>query len=281
MAWADGALRNSEKRMLDTHLHELPDLSERDYAMYRLYMEYPITEAEEGAILAEFSAACTSSEARNSSINTISKMVQADGQVDARALELYDKIIEHLHRPKGVLGKLSGSSSKLKAPQREAELDRYIENPLLFLLKKQAGNIDIQEVGNLEELEYLTSFGAIITAIIQTEKNVSASAVEALANVLSARWHVSLATATAIAEFILQRYVTKEEASGYCHHFRGEHGEEDVLELYSLLLDVMKTSRSDLLKGNEMLRFIATKLGIDSALVEESIKAINPAIKKV
>ena len=240
MAWVDGELSKSEKRVLDGHLRDLPDLDDRDHAMFRLYMEYPITKLEEEAILAEFSAVCRSSEARSSSIAVIAKMAQADGGVDEGELELYDKIIEHLHRPKGVLSKLSGTSSKLKVPKREAELDKYLENPLLFLLKKQATSIDIQEVGNLEELEYLTSFGAIITAIIQADESIDVAEITALTNALSEHWHLSLPTAAAIANFILDHYITKEEVAGYCHRFVEEHEEEDVLELFALLLDVVK-----------------------------------------
>ena len=176
IAWADDTLQKEEKRALDNLLRKLPVLEEQDLVMLRLYMEYPITEEELEAIIHDFRKHCKSSEDRAFALKTLKNMLEADGEADERERDLYARIETELNQSDGIFSKFKNifSSSNTPALQgRERQLDAYMENPIFFLLKKHAIDIDIQEIGNIEELEQLTLFGASVAAVVQADDDVS------------------------------------------------------------------------------------------------------------
>ena len=274
MAWADGTFHKEEKRILDNLLRKLPQLSERDLMMLRLYMEYPITEEETDAIRHEFRNLCKTPDDRDFALKILMDVLQADGETDQRERALYEKIEADLSQSDGVFGKLKNifsSTNTVAPPQREQQLAAYVENPIFFLLKKYATADEIEEIGSLEKLENITLFGAIIAAIVQADDDVSPAEAMVLTAGLMNHWKISRKTAEKITKLILAHYVTEKDLIRYCHNFLTHHGDDQILKLFSMLVAIIKADGTVLPEENEMLCFIAGQLKIDPAFVGDNI----------
>ena len=282
MAWADGEIHKDERRIIDSLLEEFPELGDEEHAILRLYMEYELGSGEQRAILNEFFALCKTKEERDFAMRLLNKVAKADGTVDERERKIYQFIDTETKKNTKFLAKLKKKQIPISATKgRERDLKSYLENPIYFLLKKKAESIEMNEIGNLSQLKSLTIFAGIVSAVIQSDDDVSPDECALLKAQLEKHWHISSPLAWRLVDVILKHEVEEDELERYCNSFNDLHSSEDILDLFTVLVEIVKSDGLIHAAEQKILRQIAGNLGIDEKTSKELIPARKLDLSKL
>lgn len=153
VAWVDGKLQNEELNALKELLFLLPDISGEDWMQLEMYMASPIGEEERRQLLERVLVGVRSSADKNFVIDTLQKLVAADGVIDQEESATLTSIRQDLEEQStGLLAHLSGSIRKaLKTrgshyrgqPAREDHLEDFIKNTIYFQLVLEMKSRDL------------------------------------------------------------------------------------------------------------------------------------------
>jgi len=214
-AWADSELSNDEINALKDLLFNLDQVTGEQWAELELYMDSAASAEQTQQLLQDVLSRVKSEQDKHFVLDTLEKLVAADGVVTAQEQELLEKVKDAVSTvDTGLLAKLSGllrrtvttrADTCRAATQRQAELDDFIKNTIYHELKSriqkgQAG-IDLSD----EELRKLCLAAGLLSRIAAVDKEISDSEKQAISRVLIERWHLSAPQAELIAEISCHR----------------------------------------------------------------------------
>ena len=229
-AWADGKLQNEEINSLKDLIFTLEGLNAEQWAKLEIYMDSPVTSQERDELLGRVLEHVKTEEDKAFVIDTLEKLVGADGIVSDKETEVMNELREAIASTKtGTLTTISriikGAKKKrseqyLASTQREAMIDDFVKNTIYFQLVSDAKKKGIEI--NLDEpkIRKLCFAGGLMAKVAAVDSEISDEEKEAIKKYLSGLWGLSEVEAELVAEISCQRILKGLDyfrlARGFC-----------------------------------------------------------------
>lgn len=269
VAWADGEVHDPEREVLERFLHRIPDLSRDDRAGIEVYLDAPTSSSECRVLIERLKSQLTSEEDKELAISEVRKLVQSNGQVDARERQLYTLIADEIQKASiGFERKLSdlfrGHDNK-RIPSttlRERKLDEFIENPIFYhaLRALPANHVTLHM--DKSELEKLCVGSALMASVAQADGVIDPREVVRIIALLKHYWTISEEAADLVSHIAVNQEVAGMDLLRMCRKFYEVTMFEERLDFFKALIGLVKSDFYVEAAERERLRSIAVNLKI-------------------
>ncbi|RMH05482.1 MAG: hypothetical protein D6704_09485 [Nitrospirae bacterium] len=143
IAWLDGELQTQELNILKEVLFQLPDLTGDDWTQLELYMVHPVSDQERETLFARVLESIRSPADKAFVLETLRKVIAADGTVsaeEAAALAAMEQDLDR-HSSRGLfshliipLRRILSQGQRRHRESREDRLEDFIKNTIYFRL---------------------------------------------------------------------------------------------------------------------------------------------------
>jgi uncharacterized tellurite resistance protein B-like protein len=266
-AWADGKISHHELNFLKDFLFKF-DFSGEDWAQIEMYMEDPITPKEAEALIQDFVQRIGSQRERQAVLSAIEGLMHADGVVspDEKAfLERLTAILDQATSATGMLSMFRGLFRQtvfkpVQGSKRSEELHDFLNNRILFKVRRKLEREKLSLEANPEKLTYATLFGGLMAHVASAHQGLKEKEIGVL------RRHLQQIAGfdNEAIEIILS--VIQETAAGGLDRFRltrefyEKSNHNQRLQLLDCLFDIA-SSDTDLAHSEvEEVRIIANAL---------------------
>ncbi len=229
-AWADGKLQNEEINSLKDLIFSLEGLNAEQWAKLEIYMDSPVTSQERDELLGKVLEQVKTEEDKVFVIDTLEKLVGADGIVGDKETEVMSELREAIASTKtGVLTTISHiikgaikkrSEQYLASTQREAMIDDFVKNTIYFQLVSDAKKKGIEINLDEQKIRKLCFAGGLMAKVAAVDSEISDEEKEAIKKYLSVLWGLSEVEAELVAEISCQRILKGLDyfrlARGFC-----------------------------------------------------------------
>lgn len=232
-AWADGEITTNEENCLKDLIFNLPDVTARQWEELEIYMDSPVGDAERARLVAELRDATRSEEQKALIMSTLRRMVGADSDVTEKEQAIIDEVQQSLESAEvGIWGMLSRtlidrrSEAVVDAPNREQDLEDFINNRLYYRVKQQmaAANVDLEL--DERELRRLSLAGGLMGVVAHVSPEITSGERAAISSALQQYWGVS----PEHAAFVTEAAVAPDMAGQDFYRLMREFSEETTLE---------------------------------------------------
>jgi len=214
-AWADSELTNEEINALKDLLFNLDQVTGEQWAELELYMDSAVSAEQTQQLLQDVLGRVKSEQDTHFVLETLEKLVAADGVVTEQEQELLEHVKDALSTvDTGLLARLSGllrsavtarTGTCRGATQRGAEIDDFIKNAIYHELKsrlqKDQAGIDLAD----KELRKLCLAAGLLCRIAAVDEEISDPEKQTISRVLIEKWHLSAPQADLVAEISRHR----------------------------------------------------------------------------
>jgi uncharacterized tellurite resistance protein B-like protein len=218
-AWADGEITPKEINSVKEVLMRLPNsggksgpqLTAREFAMLEMYARLPVAADERARLLEELQAAKWTPADRQLAIETLTRLVQADGSVTADEQAVIAEVTAAIDAAAGgnvkALGRLFGRSVKqvasAGAPNRERDLEEFMKNKSYYMIRTRLTEAGVEAGISETELRKLGTVAGLMARVSRTDPSSSAEEHAAIAQALQSHWPISAEVARIAAEATL------------------------------------------------------------------------------
>jgi uncharacterized tellurite resistance protein B-like protein len=220
-AWADGEITSKEINSVKEVLMRLPNsgsksgpqLTAREFAMLEMYARMPVEADERTRLLEELQAAKWTAADRQLAIETLTRLIQADGSVTSDEQAVVAEITAAIDAAAGgtanALGRLFGRSVKQvasasgSAPNRERDLDEFMKNKSYYMIRTRLKNEGVEAGISDAELHKLSTAAGLMARVSRTDQSSSAEEHIVIAQVLQSYWPIAADVARIAAEATL------------------------------------------------------------------------------
>ncbi len=209
-AWADGKLANDELNALKDLLFRLPDLSGEEWAELEVYIDAPVSAAERTRLQEELIKSLRSSSDKAVAKNMIEKVVTADGVVSPEEKSVLEEVGRALENADvGLFAKLNqllgGSVSRrtqaaAAAPNREEDIPHFIQNRILFRVKRHREADGHRGELDERELAKWCLAGGLMARVAWVDQNISTKEKAAITKSFREKWGLNGEAAEMVTE---------------------------------------------------------------------------------
>lgn len=261
MAWADGTLDPQELNYLKDLLFKL-DLTGEEYAQIEMYLEEPVTPEEAKDLLEDFFRGLGGHGEKTRLIATLQEMAEAVGTVtqeEKALLRQFADLMENTHTGSLLFRKLKGIFGRTVFQQpiakgRALELHDYLNNRILFRLKRRLRRKRLMIEAHQDELMRACLFGGLLALVAHAESGISREEVSKVQELLSRSTRFEPETIELILEIL------KDQATRDLDRFRLAR------EFYSLSTPTQRA---------ELLDALFEVAGADHKLSHEEVEEIR------
>lgn len=214
-AWVDGELANEEINALKDLLFAIPDISGKAWKQLEIYMDSPVTPEEREALLSRVLMGISSNKDKTLIIDTLTRLLQADGKVSTEESALLQDIKEALSKTHtGILSRMSRmmtasvkkrNEASRAATQRESRIDDFIMNTVYYQLesvsKEQGLTFNLPE----QQIRKLCFAAGLLARIAAVDSGISKQERNTIQAILEDEWGLSDQEAALVAEVSCQR----------------------------------------------------------------------------
>ena len=214
-AWADGKLQNEEINSLKDLIFSLEGINGEQWAELEIYMDSPVTSQERDELLNKVLGQIKTEQDKAFIIDTLEKLVQADGIVDDKEAKVMSELKEEIVSVKtGVLATISqiikGAINKrsdqyLSSPQRETMIGDFIKNTIYYQLVSDAKEKGLEINLDDQKIRKLCFAGGLMAKVAAVDSEISDEEKKAMKKYLSGLWGLSEIEAELVAEISCQR----------------------------------------------------------------------------
>jgi uncharacterized tellurite resistance protein B-like protein len=228
-AWADGELANDEVNALKDLLFKLEEVSGDDWAVLRMYMESPVSEAEAEALLGRVLGAIRSETDKRLALETLEALFHSDGEV---TVEEETMLAVFRGEIAGVeTGLLAGLTRSLKVTiskrseavaascLREHATDDYVNNTVFYDLSRREAEAGIQIDRPEDEVRKLCLVAGLMSRIAWVDKEIAAEEKVAMREVLMGAYGLSGAEADLLVDLSCSRAIRGLDHYRLCQNF--------------------------------------------------------------
>ncbi len=192
LAWADGEISNEETNFLKDFFFKF-DFTGEDWAKIEMYLEDPIPPEEAENLVQDFVLRLSGSSEREEVIALLKGLMGADGIVTAEESAFIQRCTE-IFRGTGpasaLLGRLKGlfretvlkpsTASKRSASNRAEELDDFLNNRILFKVRRALEREQLILEADPDQLAKAALFAGLLAHVAAAEGTVSEEALAVL-----------------------------------------------------------------------------------------------------
>ena len=272
VAWVDGKLQNEELNALKELLFLLPDISGEDWMQLEMYMASPIGEEERHQLLERVLVGVRSSADKNLVIDTLQKLVAADGVIDHEESAALTAIRQDLEEQStGLLAHLSGSIRKALKNRgshyrgqsaREDHLEDFIKNTIYFQLVLEMKSRNLTWQLPESQIRKICLAAGLMAYIAWVDNEVCSREQESMARGLRECWGLSEEEARVVTEISRTRIMKGLDlvrlTTGFCEYTTLDERKAFLRCLFSIANAANKTSYGEI----EEIRNISKALGL-------------------
>jgi uncharacterized tellurite resistance protein B-like protein len=214
-AWVDGELANEEINALKDLLFAIPDISGKAWKQLEIYMDSPVTPEEREALLSRVLMGISSNKDKTLIIDTLTRLLQADGKVSTEESALLQDIKQALSKTHtGILSRMSRmmtasvkkrNEASRAATQRESRIDDFIMNTVYYQLEsvrmEQGLTFNLPE----QQIRKLCFAAGLLARIAAVDSGISKQERNTIQAILEDEWGLSDQEAALVAEVSCQR----------------------------------------------------------------------------
>lgn len=180
LAWADGEISNDEMNYLKDFFFKL-DLTGEEWAKIEMYLEEPVLREEAESLIQDFVMRLNGAKEREEVIAFLQALVSADGVVEPKEkafLERCTAIFRETGPASVLVGRIRGlfQEAVLKpaaASKREEELEDFLNNRVLFNVRRAMEREKLAIEADPEALAYAALFGGLLGHVASVHAGIS------------------------------------------------------------------------------------------------------------
>jgi len=179
LAWADGEISNEELNFLKDFFFKF-DFSGEDWAKIELYLEDPIPPEEAEALIKDFVQRLSSPREREAVIKMLEDLMAADGKTRPEEADFLARCISTFRETgtaAALMGRFKGLFRKTMlrpdgASRRGEELDDFLNNRILFKLRRKLEREKLSIEADSERLAYVALFAGLMGCVAAAQGGV-------------------------------------------------------------------------------------------------------------
>ncbi|MFQ5579940.1 MAG: TerB family tellurite resistance protein [Nitrospiria bacterium] len=191
LAWADGEISNSELNFLKDFIFRF-DLTGEEWARIEMYIEDPVPPEEAEALVKDFVLHLGGAGERKGVVAALEGIMAADGVTrpeEKDFLERCTAIFKKSGPASALMGRIGGLFRETVfkpagASRRKEELHDFLNNRILFKVRRKLEREKLSLEGDLEKLAYASLFAGLLAHIASIDNGTSEVELTALARLL-------------------------------------------------------------------------------------------------
>jgi uncharacterized tellurite resistance protein B-like protein len=265
-AWADGEISDDEVNCLKDLVYRLPDVTARQWEELAIYMDSPIGDAERARLVAQLTEQTRSDEQRNLALRTLDNMVIADGSATAAEQAIVEEVRQALESADtGVWGAFSRMligkrSAAATGPNREAQLDDFINNRIYYKIRQQLTEANITVDLSDAELRRLSLAGGLMASVAHVSPEITSGEKAAIAAALHDHFNLTAEQAAVVTEVAVSPDVGRLDYYRLVRQFAEEYDAEERQRFLETLFAVAAADGMASFEEIEQLRLVAQGL---------------------
>lgn len=255
-AWADSELSHSELNYIK-ELARRFHLSDDEWFHLQPYLEDPVPEQEQEAVVLDLMDRIGSASERQAVIGHIRNLIEADDRISEEEKELLSRYEEVLSQPSSMGLMLSRVKGLLqKTPRRSSvDIDEFIRNKILFKLKRRAGESQITP-----EMHHLALLGGLMGIVAHADHDISERELAEIERQLAARGMFDSDALGLLIAIIQEESVRGLDRHRLIAEYTGDANLEERVELLDMLFGIAAADGALTHAELEELRAISSAL---------------------
>jgi len=270
-AWADGELTHDEINSLKDLLFSLPNMTADDYASLEIYLDSPISEEESARLVENLRKALANPKERSFAIETLEKMVSADGKETNAERAFLEEVSTELETGgfglmKALSGMLHGTMNRRsetveESPNRESQTEDFLKNKIFFDINQKIANGDV-DFSNIPEdkLRKLSLASGLMARVAYVDDKVAAGEREGIQNALLKNWGLTQSEASFVTEIALSEFAKGMDNYRLSRQFFESTTEDERVNFLDVLFAVAASDGEISYYETEEIRQIAKGL---------------------
>ena len=180
LAWADGEISIDEMNFLKDFMFKF-DFTGEEWAQVEMYLEEPIPSEERDALILDLFQKLGSHQDRREFLTFLEKLTQADGMVSEEEREFlaqFTSLLQQSPSAKVLLNQVRGLFRKtvfrpVQGSNRSEELHAFVNNRILFKLKRKMERERLTLEADPEKLAYATLFGGLLACVASVHASLN------------------------------------------------------------------------------------------------------------
>ncbi len=271
-AWIDGELSLEEIHALKDLLFQVPDMTGDDWHSLEIYMDHPVSAEERTRLLKAVVGSIRWAEEKSLVIDTLTRLVEADGEVHAEELAVLAHIKKDVaDAPTGFLGHVSqairGAVRKRQAAvtkrlNREEGLDDYIKNRVYYYLSAELEKRGTPFAHSDERVRTLCLAGGLMAQVAWVDSEMAESEQQMIQQVFEKSWDLSKEEARIISEVSCSPRTKGLDLVRLTRYFFNGTTHEERLTFVKALFQVANAAQKTSFEEIQTIEFIAKGLRI-------------------
>jgi uncharacterized tellurite resistance protein B-like protein len=180
LAWADGEINHDEINFLKDFMFKF-DWTGEEWAKVEMYIEDPVPLAEAEALVQDFVQRLGGARERQTVIDALQGMMAADGVTTAEErafVERFIQVIKEGGPAPALVGRIRGLFQQTvfkpaHASKRSEELHEFLNNRILFKVRRKLEREKLAIELNPEALAYASLFGGLLAYVASLNQPIS------------------------------------------------------------------------------------------------------------
>ncbi len=266
--WADGELSTDEINALKDTLFSLTELGGQEWQRLQIYMDSPVSPQETERLLDSVVQGVRSNADKHLVMKALTKLVEADGQVDPAEKELLKAAQQALEaKGTGLLGRLTSIMNGVLKKRRESSgvnredrFDDYVHNPVYFelLTKLEADKCEVDP--DEASLRKLCLAAGLMARIGKADLDVSEAEQKMIEQFLQEEWRLTRKDAQQVAAAACSRAVKGLDLQRTLRSYYECSTRPEHLALLRSLFQIANAAEKTSLAEIESIRDIARML---------------------
>ncbi len=233
-AWADSELSQAELNYIK-ELARRFDLDDSDWFELQPYIEDPVSEEEQMAVIQDLLSRIGSSSERQTVIKHIEGIIHADDRVTEEERKLLERYEAVLAKPSSLDLMLSGLKNLFQSPPRKSQVDvdEFLRNKILFKLRRRAGDDQITP-----EMHRLALLGGLMGVVAHADHDINERELAEIRRRLSERGDFDDTALDLLLTIIHEESVRGLDRYRMINEYAGDSSLEERVELLDLLFAV-------------------------------------------
>lgn len=263
-AWADGEISNDEVNCLKDLIFRLPAVTARQWDELAIYMDSPISDAERARLVAELTEQTQSDDQRTLVLRTLDNMVIADDNVTPAEQAIAEEVRTAVESAdtglwssfsRMLIGKRSNAIAV--APNREAQLDDFINNRVYYKIRQQLAAANMEVTLSDAELRRLSLAGGLMAVVAQVAPEITTGEKEAMSAALRDKFDLTAEQAAYVAGVAVSPEVGELDFYRLVREFSEEYTLEERKRFLATLFAVAAADGMASFEEIEQLRIVA------------------------
>ncbi len=233
-AWADSELSQSELNYIK-ELARRFDLDDSDWFELQPYIEDPVSDEEQMAVIQDLLSRIGSTSERGAVIRHIEGVINADDRVTAEEKDLLRRYEDIIKEPSSLDLMMNRIKSLFQSPLRHSrvDVDEFLRNKILFKLRRRAGDDPITP-----EMHRLALLGGLMGIVAHADHDINERELQEIRRRLSENGNYDEGALDLLLTIIHEESVRGLDRYRMINEYAGNANLEERAELLDLLFAV-------------------------------------------